>query len=195
MRLTGWLLWLPATMVAGLFACTTAAPGPAATATAPRVVTPTSLPVSASTQPPQPTGTLSPTVAPATKPTSAPTAAATPAPPTAIPSPTPRPTAAPTLAPAKPAAAAGVEFVSVVGGRPGGRASVTVQTVPKASCSISYRTPAGTRSTAQGLVPTTADANGRASWSWVIGSNTRPGTGTVTVSCGGVSASASIRIG
>jgi endonuclease YncB( thermonuclease family) len=87
-----------------------------------------------------------------------------------------------------------VRFTSVVGGRPGGRASASVQTPPQARCSIMYVTPAGTISQAQGLVAVTATAAGVASWSWVIGSNTTPGTGTVTVNCAGVSARADIVI-
>ncbi|GIW06376.1 MAG: hypothetical protein KatS3mg060_1181 [Dehalococcoidia bacterium] len=97
--------------------------------------------------------------------------------------------------PAPPAAPSGVTFTSVRGGRPGGIAAVSVQTSPFASCSIVYFTPAGTRSTAQGLVPRTADSQGRVSWSWVIGTATRPGTGTVTVTCDGVSATTGISIG
>jgi hypothetical protein len=105
-------------------------------------------------------------------------------------------TLAPTLAPVpQPVPATGVQLSSVAGGRPGGRASVVAQTTPGASCSISYRTPAGTSSTAQGLTPKTADGNGMVSWSWEIGPSTRPGTGTVVVTCNGASARSSIQIG
>jgi hypothetical protein len=97
--------------------------------------------------------------------------------------------------PPPPPAASGVTFISVIGARPGGVASTSVQTTAGASCSISYVTPAGTTSKAQGLTTTTAGADGMASWSWNIGSTTRPGTGTVTVTCGGASASAPITIG
>jgi hypothetical protein len=89
----------------------------------------------------------------------------------------------------------GVQITSITGAPPGGRAGVAVQTTPGASCSISYRTPAGTSSTAQGLTSRSADANGMVSWSWSIGPTTRPGTGTVTVSCNGTSASSPIQIG
>jgi len=105
-------------------------------------------------------------------------------------------TLAPTLAPVpQPVPATGVQLSSVAGGRPGGRASVVAQTTPGASCSISYRTPAGTPSTAQGLTPKTADGNGLVSWTWEIGPSTRPGTGTVVVTCNGASARSSIQIG
>ncbi len=107
------------------------------------------------------------------------------------PTPPPPPPQAP-----PPAQTAGITFISVIGGPPGGRASVTVQAPPGASCSIVYVTPAGTVSRAQGLVPRTTDSTGRASWTWVIGTSTRPGTGTVTVSCSpGGTATTGIRIG
>jgi hypothetical protein len=91
--------------------------------------------------------------------------------------------------------ASGVQITSITSAPPGGRASATVQTAPGASCSISYRTPAGTSSTAQGLATRSADANGMVSWSWSIGPTTRPGTGTVTVTCNGASTSSPIQIG
>lgn len=88
----------------------------------------------------------------------------------------------------------GVSITSIAGGRPGGRATATVQTQPGASCLITYATPAGTRSTAQGLSPKIADSK-LVSWTWNIGSSTRPGTGTVTVVCNGSSTSSPIQIG
>jgi hypothetical protein len=71
---------------------------------------------------------------------------------------------------------------------------MTVQTAPSAICAILFVTPAGAPSVAQGLGPKTADAVGRVSWSWVIEANATPGTGTVTVTCNGMSASAGIQI-
>jgi hypothetical protein len=95
-------------------------------------------------------------------------------------------TVAPPLAPApQPAPASNVQITSVAGSGPGGRATVVAQTTPGASCSIAYRTPAGTSSTAQGLGSKIADASGTASWTWEIGPSTRPGTGTVVVTAGG----------
>ncbi|OJV91590.1 MAG: hypothetical protein BGO39_20655 [Chloroflexi bacterium 54-19] len=116
---------------------------------------------------------------------------AVPAPPT----PTPLPPVVKTAAPKQAPAPAGVQFTSVQGGRPGAYASVTVQTAPGASCSISYTTPHGTDSTAAGLVNKNANGAGVASWSWKIGTNTYTGTGEVDVTCNGNSASASITIG
>jgi hypothetical protein len=46
--------------------------------------------------------------------------------------------------------ATGVEIISIAGARPGGYATVTAQTTPEALCSISYTTPAGTRSLLRG---------------------------------------------
>lgn len=88
-----------------------------------------------------------------------------------------------------------VVFISVVGGRPGGRASAEIRTTPSGSCTIRYTTPAGTVSSAQGLTPKSANAVGIVSWSWVIGSNTRAGFGTVVVTCAGQSATARITVG
>ena len=105
-------------------------------------------------------------------------------------------TVAPPLAPApQPAPASDVQITSVAGSGPGGRATVVAQTTPGASCSIAYRTPAGTSSTAQGLGSKIADASGTASWSWEIDPSTRPGTGTVVVTCNGASARTPIEIG
>lgn len=94
-----------------------------------------------------------------------------------------------------PSAPGTVQLVSVTGAAPGGRASVTAQTTPGASCSIVYTTPAGTRSTAQGLTTMTADASGSVSWTWDIGASTRPGEGSVVVTCGGASARGVLHIG
>ncbi|MFN8533822.1 MAG: thermonuclease family protein [Dehalococcoidia bacterium] len=86
-------------------------------------------------------------------------------------------------------------FVEVAGGPPGSRASVTVQTTPGAICDLDYTTPAGTRSQASGLGAKAADGAGLARWQWNIGPSTRPGTGSVVVTCGALSASAPIEIG
>jgi hypothetical protein len=100
--------------------------------------------------------------------------------------------AVPQLPPAP--ANGGVQITSVSGAAPGGRATITAYTAAGASCSIAYRTPAGTISTAQGLTPRTADSNGLVTWSWSIGPSTRPGTGSVTVACSGASVSTPIQI-
>lgn len=116
---------------------------------------------------------------------------------TVVVTPAPTNTIAPTVAPAPTSTPtpATVKFTAVNGGRPGVVASVTIQGPPLASCTIAYTTPAGTVSSAQGLVAKTTDGGGTASWSWVIGTATRPGTGTVAVRCGSASASTPITIG
>jgi len=89
----------------------------------------------------------------------------------------------------------GITFVSVDGGSPGQNASVTVETTPNASCSISYTTPSGRASKAKGLGDKNTDADGKVSWTWLIGARTKPGTGHVTVRCGEKSATTQISIG
>jgi len=108
--------------------------------------------------------------------------------------PTSRPAPNVTAAAGAPASGA-VQIVWAVGGRPGGTASVSAKAPPGANCTITYTTPAGTPSTAQGLVPKTADSAGNVSWTWSIGPSTRPGTGTVAITCNSVTARTSITIG
>jgi hypothetical protein len=91
--------------------------------------------------------------------------------------------------------ASGVTFLTVSGANPGGYTSVTVQTTPRAECSIRYFTPHGTISRAKGLVDQTSDSNGNVSWTWKIGSRTEPGAGSVTVTCNGACATTKIEIG
>ena len=88
-----------------------------------------------------------------------------------------------------------IAFVSVEGASPGGYASVTIQASSGAQCSIRYVTPHGTISRAKGLENQTADPNGKVTWTWKIGSKTEPGTGSVTVTSNGASATAQIHVG
>jgi len=77
----------------------------------------------------------------------------------------------------------------------GQAANVKVQTSPGGSCSIVYTHPSGKRSTAAGLDPKTADANGTVTWTWLISQQTQPlGNGKVLVTCSGKSAEATIAI-
>jgi hypothetical protein len=96
--------------------------------------------------------------------------------------------------PPSPMPVANVRFLAVNGASVNGTASVSVQTTPGAACSIVYVTPAGSTSTAQGLGSKYADANGQVYWSWKIGSNTHPGTGKVSVTCGGTRITSEITI-
>jgi hypothetical protein len=80
-----------------------------------------------------------------------------------------------------------LEFASISGGAPGTAAAVVIRTSPGASCSIGYVTPSGSASHASGLTLRTAGPDGLVVWAWQIGPSTRQGTGTVTVTCDGVS--------
>jgi hypothetical protein len=44
------------------------------------------------------------------------------------------------------------------------------------------------------MTPRSADANGTVTWTWDIGPTTRPGTGSVVVTCAGGSARSPIQI-
>lgn len=63
----------------------------------------------------------------------------------------------------------------------GSSATVTALTAPGASCTIDVLLPSGRASTAAGLGPQTADADGRVSWTWLVAGNTTPGLGAITV--------------
>jgi hypothetical protein len=95
----------------------------------------------------------------------------------------------------QPDAGSTVQIVSVAGTRPGGQATVVAHAPPGATCGITYRTPAGTVSTAQGLTSRTTDADGTVTWTWEIGPSTQPGTGSVVVTCDGASVRSPIQIG
>lgn len=88
-----------------------------------------------------------------------------------------------------------VEILTVRGGVPNTRADVTVRTEPNASCNLVFTTPDGAESAAQGLGDKAATGNGRVSWSWQLAADLTPGTGTVIVTCDGVSVESPIEIG
>ena len=109
-------------------------------------------------------------------------------------SPTAGATTAPPAATTAPPAAGATQVVSVTS--PIARnadATVRAQTSPGASCTIVVRYSSGP-STAQGLGPKTADGSGAVAWTWTIGGQTTLGTWPVTVTCGGVSAGATITV-
>ena len=54
-----------------------------------------------------------------------------------------------------------------------------------APITVTYK---GGPSSAKGLEPKTADAGGRVSWSWAVGTNTTPGTWPIDVRCGSAAA-------
>lgn len=123
--------------------------------------------------------------------------------PTATPTPT-KPAATATVAIAPTAThptgtpATGAQIVLVQTNAPPipGTATVDATVIPPSiDCTLSYTTPSGTDSDAEGLGTKTVDASGTVHWEWMIGPNTDPGSGHVTVTCGDASQTVSITIG
>jgi hypothetical protein len=75
------------------------------------------------------------------------------------------------------------EFTSPV--KAGKNATVTIETTPGAFCYLTYWTPSGRLSSADGLGGKTADANGVCSWKWLITDKEPPGNGTVAIGVNG----------
>jgi hypothetical protein len=99
----------------------------------------------------------------------------------------------PADAPEEPQSSTGLSIISITS--PIARnadASLTAQTTAGASCSITYIVPSGNVSTAQGLDDATAGSDGIVTWTWTIGGNTTPGTGSVQVTCAGESVTTTI---
>jgi endonuclease YncB( thermonuclease family) len=74
-----------------------------------------------------------------------------------------------------------------------GQAFIQVQTSPGASCSITVTYKSGP-STAQGLEPKQAGANGIVGWSWTVGSGTSPGEWPITIRCDGQTLNTSFQV-
>lgn len=92
---------------------------------------------------------------------------------------------APTIQPATETQITGIQLVSLSETvYAGGDANLSILTTPGLACHISYTTPSGNLSEADGLGTTIADNNGRCGWVWRIGFNTAPGTGSVLVTAG-----------
>jgi endonuclease YncB( thermonuclease family) len=62
----------------------------------------------------------------------------------------------------------------------GANATLTARTLPGAQCTITVFYKSGA-SSAAGLEPKTADANGSVSWTWRVGANTTPGSWKIVV--------------
>ena len=90
-----------------------------------------------------------------------------------------------TLPPATVAAAfPPVKFLSIRSPVPrGGQAAVTIQTTPGTPCAITVFYRSGP-SRASGLEPKPADASGRVTWTWKVGTRTTPGRWPIRVECG-----------
>jgi competence protein ComEC len=77
--------------------------------------------------------------------------------------------------------AGGLEIVSVTSPvNAGGNATLTAKTAPGADCTITVYYKSGP-SSASGLEPQTADADGMVSWTWKVGSRTTHGTWRIVV--------------
>ena len=76
----------------------------------------------------------------------------------------------------------------------GGFASVTIHTAAGALCDLTYETPVGTESESDDLKAKVADNDGLCSWTWRITAQTKPGTGTLTITANGVTESYAIVI-
>jgi hypothetical protein len=63
----------------------------------------------------------------------------------------------------------------------GNNATVSAQTLPGASCTIVVMLPSGKASTAAGLGPKVAGADGKVSWTWLVGGTTATGVGSISV--------------
>ena len=103
-----------------------------------------------------------------------------------VPLPTAVPTAATTPLPVvPPPAALSVRFVSLPAPAiPGSTASMSAKTSPGAVCSAKVTWPSGTVSAAAGLKATpAAGSDGLVSWTWNVGSTTKPGTAKAAVTC------------
>jgi len=74
-----------------------------------------------------------------------------------------------------------IELQNQVEALPGHCATLMIKTVPGSECAIRVALPSGNESSATGLQPVTANADGYAMWSWVVSGNTRPGQGTIAI--------------
>jgi len=63
----------------------------------------------------------------------------------------------------------------------GKNANISIRTTSGSTCDIQVRLPSGSISTASGLIQKTAGSDGKVSWEWKIGSTTKPGTATITI--------------
>jgi hypothetical protein len=105
--------------------------------------------------------------------------------PTPVPTPktTPKPTSKPVATP-KPSTLS-VQITSLPASiAHGANATMVAKTSPGATCRASVTYHSGTVSTAAGLqTKPVAGSSGTVSWTWKVGSSTKPGTSTATVTC------------
>jgi len=147
---------------------------------------------------PDVTITATPTMTPTATTHVAALPSATPQPPIAVP-PTqpPAPTSAPKPPPAPTATSAPFGYTITFLTSPilaGQNVTLKIKTAPNSACNLSYVTPQGDTSNMAGLGATTADGNGVCSWTWKITPNTKPGTGKLFITAGGVTGEKDITI-
>jgi hypothetical protein len=93
------------------------------------------------------------------------------------------------------APSAGVSIVSVTSPvDDGAHATLVAQTSAHAACNLGVTLPSKRQSQSSGLGPATADATGRVTWTWMIGTNTRGGTAIATVICSSASTTGTFQI-
>jgi hypothetical protein len=93
------------------------------------------------------------------------------------------------------APSAGVSIVSVTSPVDDGADDTLVaQTSANAACTLGVTLPSKRQSQSSGLGPATADATGKVTWTWMIGTNTRGGTAIATVTCGSDSTTGTFEI-
>lgn len=99
--------------------------------------------------------------------------------------PTPTATTASVAPPPVPVASLSVQITSLPASiNHGANATMVALTSPGATCSASVTYASGTVSTAAGLqTHPLADSAGSVSWTWKVGTSTKPGTSTATVTC------------
>ncbi len=102
---------------------------------------------------------------------------------TPSPSVTPTPQSSPTLTLTFPAGFEPIVIPSQA--YPKDEILISVRAAPGTVCTLTYVTPSGIESQAQGVGPTTANPEGKCVWYLNIGWNTNPGIGSLTISANG----------
>lgn len=142
----------------------------------------------------KPAASLTVAVSATSRPAAQPTATRRPAQGTATQAPVVEATATQQPAPTQ-APAAAITLVSLT--TPAARnsnATLVIQADAGVTCILSYTTPSGSASSADGLGSVTADGAGRCTWTWKIGPSTKQGTGSLFVTVGNQHASFEIVI-
>lgn len=78
-----------------------------------------------------------------------------------------------------------VHVPASITGIPRKKATLTIKGAAGKTYSITAYSPKGNRLKAQGLDDKPAGKDGKVSWTWMVGSNTQPGTGVIEITCEG----------